>query len=83
MKYIVCSIWDAKVGSYNRPFVVQSIGQAIRSFGDEVKRPSREDNLNPLFDHPEDFTLFQLGFWDDLTGDFANEIVSLIKAVAI
>lgn len=61
----VCSVYDSKAEAYMRPFFAEATGQAIRSFSDEVNS-AREDAV--LSAHPEDFTLFELGTFDPLTG---------------
>lgn len=65
MKYIMASVRDTKSEAYGRPFFVQSIGVAIRSFDDEVNNP--EEN-NMLYKHSEDFALFHVGNFDDSKG---------------
>lgn len=67
MEHFIMSVRDSKSEAYGRPFFTPSIGTAIRSFADEVNN-NREDNM--LFSHPEDFTLFTLGKFDDTTGTF-------------
>ena len=67
MKMVICSIRDSAADAYGRPFFLPSVGVAIRSFTDEVNR-SAEDNQ--IYQHPEDFDLFELGEFDDATGRF-------------
>lgn len=67
MIFQVCAVRDRVVDAFNSPFVVTSVGQAIRTFGDEVNR-KQEDN--PLSKHPEDFDLYKLGTWDSESGLF-------------
>lgn len=64
-KYVELAVWDSAVQAYARPMYMQSVGQAIRSFGDEVNRKA-EDNL--LNKHPDDYELHNLGTWDDESG---------------
>ena len=65
MKMVICSIRDSAADAYGRPFFLPSVGVAIRSFTDEVNRPSED---NQIYQHPEDFDLFELGEFDDTTG---------------
>lgn len=67
MKMIVVSIKDRAADAYGRPFYVPSVGVAIRSFQDEVNRASED---NQMFQHSDDFDLFELGSFDDSTGTF-------------
>lgn len=62
MKLVVLAVRDATVGAFMRPMFVQSVAQGIRSFGDEVNRVA-DDNL--MYKHPQDFTLWMFGDFDD------------------
>lgn len=61
----VCATLDRAADAFGRPIFVNAIGQAIRSFNDEI---NRKDEQNPLYLHPEDFDLYHLGSYDDNTG---------------
>ena len=67
MKMIVVSIKDRAADAFGRPFYVPSVGVAIRSFQDEVNRASDD---NQMYQHSDDFDLFELGSFDDSTGTF-------------
>ena len=67
MKMIVCSIKDRAADAYGRPFYVPAVGVAIRSFQDEVNRAADDSQI---YQHPDDFDLFDLGVFDDSTGLF-------------
>lgn len=62
----VFSIYDSKVGSYLEPFFVKSTGEAERAIMDLVNKPDHHFNV-----HSADFTLFEIGSWDEDTGTFA------------
>jgi len=47
-----------------------SEGQAIRSFSDEVNRPSDSTGQNQLNAHSDDFDLYYCGEWDSESGVF-------------
>lgn len=74
MKMLICSISDRQMETYGRPFFAAAKGQAIRSFIDEINRNS-PDNL--MYNHPEDFTLWHVGNFNDQTGEI--ESVPLTK----
>lgn len=61
MILFIMSVRDIKADSFGQPFCATSIGQAVRSFGDEVNRAA-QDNL--LYLHPDDFELFSIGSFD-------------------
>jgi len=67
MKMIVCSIKDRAADAFGRPFFVPSVGVALRSFQDEV---NRQDENSQIYNHPDDFDLFELGTWFDDSGLF-------------
>lgn len=68
MKRIVCAVYDSAVQAYGQPFFVPRAGAALRSFIDEV---NKKDG-NGLAQHPDDYTLMELGTFDDETGEFAS-----------
>ena len=64
---VIVSVRDNAAEAFGRPMYLQSLGVAIRSFTDEV---NREDKDNQLFNHPDDFDLYELGVFDDFTGKY-------------
>jgi len=61
----VFSVFDSKIEAYMTPFFMTSKGQAIRSLCDTAQSP---DSM--FFKHPGDFTLFELGEYDDASATF-------------
>lgn len=66
MKSKVYTVYDSKVESYMNPFLMQTKGQAIRAFADSVN-----DEKTQFYKHPEDFTLFEIGEYDDASGVYS------------
>lgn len=64
MKLPMFSVFDAKLNAYMRPFVMQAKGQAMRGFGDEVQNAQSD-----MHKHPEDYSLWTVGFFDEDTGE--------------
>jgi hypothetical protein len=64
----VYSVYDVKMGLYDKPFYQHNKLQAIRSFADAVN-----DSESPFFKHPEDYRLFELGEYDQDTGLFKTD----------
>lgn len=62
MKVLV--VRDIKADAYAVPMYVASIGGCIRGFADEINKTDD----NPLARHPEDYELFEIGEYDELTG---------------
>jgi hypothetical protein len=84
MKQIICTVKDRAADAYGRPMFVPSAGVAIRSFSDEINRNNAD---NQLFNHPDDFDLYELGEFDDNSGLFSlheqPKLLSLGKQVKI
>jgi len=66
----IIAVRDREVDAFNRPIFVNSIGQATRMFRDEINRVSIQGNDNIMYQHPDDFDLYELGEWDEETGKF-------------
>lgn len=62
------SIYDTKALAYLPPFFLPQRGQAMRTFGDCCN-----DKSHAFGAHPEDYTLFYLGTFDDTTARFVLE----------
>lgn len=78
MKLKMFSIHDVKVGAYMNPFFARSSGEAERMFAAAVA--DKDSNFAKF---PEDYTLFEVGSWDDQTAgiDFLPTPHPLCKAV--
>lgn len=61
----VYSIKDEKSLSFNTPFFCVSDGVAVRQFTDLVN-----DEKSLVYKHPEDFSLWLVGVFDDQKGIF-------------
>lgn len=62
MKLKFFSVYDSKVSAFMNPFLARTSAEAIRSFADAVGNPQQG-----FCKHPEDYTLFEIGSWDDQT----------------
>ena len=67
MKMKLVSVYDAKAQVFTPPMAFPTIGFAERSFVDAVNDPQSQYNK-----HPEDYTLFRVGEFDDQTGMTEN-----------
>lgn len=70
----VFAIYDSKAEAYLQPFFTSTIGMAIRSFEQAANDPQTQFHR-----HPADFTLFNIGEYDDETGT----LVSLVAKVSL
>lgn len=64
MKSKFFTVYDSKTEVYLQPFLMQTKGAAIRAFADTVN-----DQSSQFAKHPEDFTLFEIGEYDDSTAN--------------
>lgn len=78
MKSKIFAVYDSKVAAYAQPFHMESIGAAIRAFADTC-----EDPQSMLCKHPHDFTLFQIGEYDDTTGTLKDLDVKVALETAL
>ena len=62
---LIVSVFDTAVQAHGRPMFVPTKGAAMRSFTDEVNRKADD---NPMWAHPEDYELYDLGTFDDARG---------------
>lgn len=70
----IYSMYDEKAKAFNRPFIFSTHGQATRAFSDGVSDPQSH-----LSKHPEDFSLYCIGDFDESTGAvFAIQPIELI-----
>lgn len=79
MKLMIYAVRDNAVGAFLRPFFMQANGQAIRAFSDEVNGDS------PMAKHPEDYSLWSIGAFDEATGviEAAEHQTCMVKAVDV
>ena len=68
MKLHIYTIYDVASGIYMRPFFQQTDGQATRSFSDIALDAEHE-----IGKHPEDYTLYRIGSYNDNTGIIEGE----------
>lgn len=63
MRVKIFSVYDSKSEAYMQPFFSPTKGSAVRSFIDSI-----QDHNTIFCKHPEDYTLFEIGEFDDSTG---------------
>lgn len=78
MIFQIVSVHDRAANGYGRPIYVAALGQAIRSFQDEINRAAPD---NEMHRHPDDFDLFHIGTFNDATGQL--ESLQLPMQIAI
>lgn len=73
MIHKIYSIFDSKAEAYSLPFYYQHEGQALRTFGDWVNDPN-----TPYGKHPEDYTMFEIGTYDENNGYITQDKITSI-----
>lgn len=64
----IFTVYDAKAESYGPIFVHRNRWEALRAFSDASNSNSQESLLAK---HPDDFTLFEVGTYNEETGEIA------------
>ena len=80
MKTKIFTVYDSKAEAYLPPFFMASTGSAMRAFEDSI-----HDTTTQFAKHPEDYTIFELGTYDDATATFelCKTPISLAKAIEL
>lgn len=68
MKHLVFSIHDVKAGAFLPPFILPRSEMAARVFSDCINSEDHQFGK-----HPEDYTLFRLGWFDDELAEYKLE----------
>lgn len=74
----IVTVYDSKAQAYLNPMVFRSTGDAIRAFGDLCSNSEHDFHR-----HAEDYTLFEIGEWDEFTGSsiMYHAAIPLSKAI--
>jgi len=67
MKLLAFSVYDSKSEVFSPPMCFGTKGMAVRWFSDMANGQNKA-----ISDHPGDFTLFQIGEYNDGTGAFVT-----------
>jgi len=70
MNHLLFTVYDAKAEIYTPPFFVPTVGIATRAFKDCIN--SKDHQFGK---HPADYSLFQLGEFDDNTATISGDFV--------
>lgn len=58
------TVYDSKAEFYSKPFYARSNGEALRQFQAAANDPQNNIGL-----YPEDYALFEMGEFDELSGE--------------
>lgn len=65
---VIVSVRDSAMGAYAAPMAFPTTGVAVRAFTQQV---NSGDQSSQLVQSPEDFELWHLANFDDVTGQFS------------
>lgn len=74
MKMLV-ALYDRAVQAHAPIMTVNTRGEAIRSFKDAVNDPQ-----SPLYKHPTDYELYQIGTYNEETGEISANREQIARA---
>lgn len=60
-------VYDSKAEAYGLPAAIRSKGEAIRGFAMATKDPQSQ-----IAKSPADYTLFEIGEYNEITGEILN-----------
>lgn len=76
----VFTTYDSKAEIYTEPFMMRSVGEALRALETVVNEPTHN-----LHKYAEDYTLFEIGEYDDTTGRYTmhESLKSLVNCIEL
>lgn len=66
MEKPVLAIFDKKIGMFDQPLVVRHLGEGLRDWDHVTKDKNTKYGRNP-----EDFDLYQIATFNEITGSFS------------
>jgi hypothetical protein len=74
----IFSIYDSKVKHWQHPQFLEKTGTIMRAFEEIANDPKHQ-----VGQHPEDFVLYEIGTWNDDTGEIKmnKHVASLGRAI--
>lgn len=67
MKLKIFAVRDSKAETFGNPFFFKTHGEALRAWDEACN-----DAQSPFSKHPNDYTLFELGEFDQATGEVSS-----------
>lgn len=67
MNLKIVAVRDRAVDAFGVPFFVKHVGEALRSFEDEIRREG-----STMGAHADDYDLYVVGDYDDATGSITG-----------
>lgn len=74
----IYTVYDSKAEFYMFPFPHRNKGEALRAFADAVNDPK-----TTIGKYPSDYTLFEIGDYNEITGDVSMYVAKVSLGTAI
>lgn len=74
----IFTVYDCKAKTYLNPFVQRTSAEAIRGF-----ESAANDTQSSISQYPEDFTLMEIGEWDETNATIIPNDAKISLATAI
>jgi hypothetical protein len=78
MQMKIYTVYDVKAEAYLKPFFASAKGVAIRQFSEVVN-----DKKTDFGKYPADYTLFELGVWDDCNASIVTHKAPVSLGVGV
>lgn len=78
MKTMVYAVYDSKTEMYSTPHFIVNKGTALRSWVDAANAPDSH-----IAKHPGDYTMFEIGTWDDVRGEIVMHHAKISLGTAL
>lgn len=69
MKHVIIALYDKPVDAFGRPFVARTHNEALRQIQQQANRVEENNMLNT---HSADYSVYDVGEWDDETGNITG-----------
>lgn len=76
-KLLLFSVYDSKADAFAAPFTMRSKGEALRGWMDVCN-----DKTTQMYKYPEDFSLMEIGEFDELTGEISKPLAPMNLGLA-
>jgi len=78
MKLKMTAVFDSKIGAYRAPQFFKFTGEALRAWETVCNDPDTQ-----FAKYPADFTLFEIGEFDEITGEFSAHAAKINLGLAL
>lgn len=78
MNLKIFTVYDSKVEAYLQPFFMRSKGEALRAWTASIA-----DEKTGFHTNPEDYTLFEIGDYDDKTAKISTHLTPISLGTAL